>query len=182
MNLFEIWIWPILINILSPIFLFILGSMVMRNNFIGKIIARTYQSVTDGLRVNLIDVDSKITEDKESKEKILEKISKNYGSDENKGWKIRTFYTLGKDQLEGYRAINFKIRNYQGDGIKIMSDSIIKKFDLNKVADDAGKIRIYIFQELGERQEFYIVRFGKQTLEKPIRLVKDNDTYKLATD
>ena len=105
---------------------------------------------------------------------ILKKISKDYGSDDRLGWKVRTFYTIFKEQLESNEIISFEIREHQNIIVNLKTKDLIKEFDLNNpeenISDGSGKIRIYIFQDMDDK--LYLVRFGKKNLSKPILLEK----------
>ena len=161
----------------------------MKNNIISKFISKTYMSVKTGLELNIEEVpDVKEAEESKSDEtliikecsaenytesKILEKLSKNYGADNENGWEVRTYYTFTKKQLFDNELINFKVRDNKFN-IYLKTVDLIEHFKLKnseeQISDGAGKIRVYIFQTTNK--ENYIVRFGKKPLDKPIKISK----------
>lgn len=189
MHRIEDLLLSILSNIISPLILFLLGSLVMKNNIISKFISKTYMSVKTGLELNIEEVpDVKEAEESKSDEtliikecsaenytesKILEKLSKNYGADNENGWEVRTYYTFTKKQLFDNELINFKVRDNKFN-IYLKTVDLIEHFKLKnseeQISDGAGKIRVYIFQTTNK--ENYIVRFGKKPLDKPIKISK----------
>ncbi|EIX2407951.1 hypothetical protein MKG59_002245 [Enterococcus faecalis] len=184
---------PIAINIMSPIILFLLASLIMKNNTISKLISRIYMSVKRGLEINTEEVvdagevsdlttpstnelsiiKSENIDYKESE--ILKKLSKDYGADSKTGWEVRTFYTLAKKQLFENKIINFQVKGNKFN-IYLKTDDLIKYFDLKNeqevVSDGVGKIRVYIFQKTNDKneKEYYLVRFGRKALENPVQL------------
>ncbi|BAH80818.1 hypothetical protein [Streptococcus dysgalactiae] len=188
MYLIENLLLPILSNIISPIILFLLASLVMRNNAMSRFIAKIYTTVKEGLELNTEEVpDAEDTEQFESagiqsvkvvpkgenKEScILQRTSKNYGADSKNGWKIRTFYIFTKKQLFDKEFIHFEVKD-KGFDIYLKTADLIKHFNLNdpqeEITDGADKIRAYIFQN--NNDENYIVRFGKNILANPIKIV-----------
>lgn len=181
--LYDSFIFPVLVNIISPIALFLLAALVMQNTKIGTYIKNTYTTVMNGLKLNEddevssapgeMDLDA-LNKDK-TKNELLQKISKDYGPDKKRGWEVRTFYTVAKNQLEKSEAISFKIKGHDNLNIKITKDFLFKSFNLDKemdnISDGAGKIRIYLFApgEDSEKQ-FYITRFGTLKLDDPIKI------------
>lgn len=199
MNITENIIYPIITNIASPIILFLIASQIMKFNRINKLISKIYLSVKNGLELNTDEevpsspnkketaVKNKPTNNKQlSTNKlslvdnlngytnVLKKISKNYGSDDQLGWKVRTFYTMFKEQLKENEIVSFKIREHSNVIVNLKTKDLIEKFDLNNpsenISDGTGKIRIYIFQDMDDK--LYLVRFGKKSLNEPILLEK----------
>lgn len=197
MNILEDIIYPIVTNIASPIILFLIASQIMKINSVSKFISKVYLSVKNGLELNIDEqvpsspnkkepsVEDETTNNKESSVKtlklvdnltdnsnVLKKISKDYGSDEKLGWKVRTFYTLFKEQLEANEIVRFEIREHKNIIVNLRTKDLIKEFDLKNpeenISDGAGKIRIYIFQDMYDK--LYLVRFGKKNLSEPILL------------
>ncbi|CAH0416857.1 hypothetical protein KAR50_07425 [Periweissella fabaria] len=194
MNWMDTWVIPIITGALSPIVLFLFGSLLMRSNFITKKIAKTYQTVKTGLELNLdediasadeIDQtdDVHLNDDTPTnKVATLTKVSKDYGADDANGWKVRTYYVISTKQLAEHKYINFKIKNLDDITIKLATAELIKRFDVKAVADIASKIRIYIYQAEADEDthEFYMVRFGKKAMTTPIHLEKTStDLYRL---
>ncbi|MBO4108323.1 hypothetical protein [Streptococcus suis] len=192
MYIVEQLIFPILTNIISPLILFLIASIIMRNNTMSIFISKIYKSVKQGLEINTEDIveaneitasskilnDSidKISEESDDKESdVLRKLSKNYGPDNESGWEVRTYYTFTKQQLIDNQYINFKVRDNKFD-IYLKTADLIKYFGLDnsceQVSDGAGRIRVYIFQKTNSNneKENYFVRFGKKALENPIKI------------
>lgn len=194
-NIFlENILFPIVTNIISPIILFLLASIVMKNNTISKLISRIYLSVKRGLELNteeivdaedVSDLDNQNSQELRminpnhlnySETEIINKLSKDYGADSDTGWEIRTFYTVTKKQLFENKAINFKVKGNKSFDIWLKTSDLIEHFDLKNehetVSDGAGKIRIYIFQKYTDKNkpEYYLVRFGKKALDNPVFL------------
>lgn len=176
---------PIVVNMVSPVLLFLFASLVLRNDTIAKYVSKIYQAVKDKLEMNAPDVAnaneiSKNVEKLDVSEKssrveesdILRKISKNYGSDMELGWDVRTFYTLTKNQVLDKKVINFKVKGNEFD-IYVSTETLIKRFSLDtedgQISDGSGRIRVYIYKKSGV-DEYYLMRFGKGFLEEPIRL------------
>lgn len=187
MNIPEDIIYPIVTNIASPIILFLIASQIMKINSVSKFISKVYLSVKNGLELNIDEEVPSSPNKKESSVKklklvdnltdngnVLKKISKDYGSDEKLGWKVRTFYTMLKEQLEVNEIISFEIREHKNIIVNLRTRDLIKEFDLKNpeenISDGAGKIRIYIFQDMDDK--LYLVRFGKKNLSEPILLEK----------
>ena len=107
----------------------------------------------------------------------MERLSKNYGVDNENGWEVRTYYTFTKKQLFNNKLINFKVRDNKFN-IYLKTEDLINHFNLKnqkeQISDGAGKIRAYIFQtkKIRNEKEIYIVRFGKKFLENPIKISK----------
>ena len=228
MHRIEDLLLSILSNIISPLILFLLGSLVMKNNTISKFISKTYMSVKEGLELNsesealpsaeelvsakelpsaeeppsaeelpsaeeppsakelpsaeepepggVFSIKECSPEDYKESD-ILERLSKNYGVDNENGWEVRTYYTFTKKQLFNNKLINFKVRDNKFN-IYLKTEDLINHFNLKnqkeQISDGAGKIRAYIFQtkKIRNEKEIYIVRFGKKFLENPIKISK----------
>ncbi|MCW3779698.1 hypothetical protein [Levilactobacillus namurensis] len=112
-------VYPICTNIVSPLLLFLIASWLMKVNWISRVVARIYQTVVTGLKMNLDDnsddaptkdaidaTDSKITyrSDISHENGVLQKISKDYGAIND--WKIRTFYLISRNMLSDNKFIN----------------------------------------------------------------------------
>ena len=183
---------PILVNILSPVLLFLIARIVMENNTILKYISKVYQSVKEGLEINNEEVvDAEDVSDSQlngststlnlvspsNYGKILKKESKDYGPDDKSGWEVRTFYLISKQQLYTYDLINFKVKDNKFS-LYLRTSDLINCFDLDNeqesVSDGANKIRIYIFQKTNDenKKEYFLVRFGRKALKNPIQLVE----------
>ncbi|MFV8045080.1 hypothetical protein ACMZ6Y_09195 [Streptococcus pluranimalium] len=178
---------PLLVNVFSPVLLFLFGNWFLKNNFVAKQVSRIYRTVKDRLELDAEEIpdvneaDSThqhietISAAQNDDSKILSKLSKNYGADTEKGWDVRTFYTFTKQQLFNNEYINFKERDNKFD-ITLKTQVLIDKFKVNseneQVSDGAGKIRVYIFQRTNSKnkKENYLVRFGRKTLEEPVKL------------
>lgn len=181
-------LYPIFVNITSPLILFGLGFCFMKSKWINKKVCMIYTTVKNNLEINNdtevasspVATTTTTNHSQNNDSNSINKISKDYGSDE--GWSIRTFYTILKKQIFEYESINFKIRSHDDLNIEIKTKWLINQFGLDssteKISDAAGKIRIYIYQEKGGNKKFYIVRFGSKALEKPIKLTQDNSIIK----
>ncbi|PTM21404.1 hypothetical protein DA798_10360 [Lactobacillus sp. PFC-70] len=185
-------VYPICTNIVSPLLLFLIASWLMKVNWISRVVARIYQTVVTGLKMNLDDnsddaptkdaidaTDPKITyrSDISHENGVLQKISKDYGAIND--WKIRTFYLISRNMLSDNKFINFKIKGHNAINIGIATQKLNDMFlkgvgNENDVIDGKGKIRIYIYQETGDEGNFYLVRFGKHVLDKPVLLEKES--------
>ena len=182
------FVWPIITGILSPLLLFLLGGLLLKINWISSFVSKIYKTVYDGLRLNNDDAVSNgetigksggekeymlYDTDLSDVENSVQKTSKNYGRD--KGWSIRTFYTIDKQKLLDANVINFKVKGHADINIGLKKSELMKKFNLNDehedYSDGAGRIRIYINQNKDDNQ-FYLVRFGKRAFESPILLKK----------
>lgn len=158
MNYFIEICQSLLANLLTPIILFIIAYYLRRLNPFVTFVSRVYNEVKNRylIYIELDEAsgtsDDKSSEDKEeihnnhSDENILPKISKDYGKDGN--WKVRTFYTINRKQLNDFDYIEFSIREME---IKIklstkdLLDNFIKKGHEDDVVDGSNSIRIFIF-------------------------------------
>ncbi|KPN81106.1 hypothetical protein [Apilactobacillus kunkeei] len=192
MNYFIEICQSLLANLLTPIILFIIAYYLRRLNPFVTFVSRVYNEVKNRylIYIELDEAsgtsDDKSSEDKEeihnnhSDENILPKISKDYGKDGN--WKVRTFYTINRKQLNDFDYIEFSIREME---IKIklstkdLLDNFIKKGHEDDVVDGSNSIRIFIFQK-SDSKEFFLVRFGRKPFSTPRLLQKDeNGIYKI---
>jgi len=190
MNFFEDFVCSTFASIVAPIILFLLAFFVFKNNWILKTVAKTYQAVINGLHLNLDEpvaapsVREEISDEKDNKltyypnisgeNNVIQRISANYGPDGH--WKVRTFYVINKDTILDNNFINFKIRGFAGLNIGLACRDLIKIFSLNdeeSISDGKGRIRIYIYQEDVNDASFYLTRFGKHILDKPILLTPE---------
>lgn len=171
-------IYPIIVGLVTPVFLFMLGYLFMKSNRVTKLIYKVYNSVRNGLEIYNDDevvsspLGTNVVENSEIRS--IDRTSKDYGPEGD--WKIRTFYTVSKNQILENEIINFLVRGHEDINIQMNTRWLVEKFDLKSetesISDGVGKIRIYLFQEKMGNEDFYLVRFGTKALEKPIKLTQ----------
>lgn len=180
MNYFVEISQSLLANLLTPITLFLIAYYLRGLNPFVTFVLKVYNEVKGSYLVDIVSAELSEEVPETSHGNILPKISKDYGKYGN--WKVRTFYTINRKQLNDFDYIEFSIREMK---IKIklstkdLLDKFIKKGHEDDVVDGSNLIRIFIFQK-SDSKEFFLVRFGRKPFSTPHLLQKDkNGIYKI---